>query len=1004
MKKTTQNKQLTVYKASAGSGKTFNLAIEYIMILIQNPYAFKNILAVTFTNKATEEMKNRILGQLYGIAHELTSSDSYMQEIIARRQKRQLKKLQKHEIRAQAATALHNLLHNYSYFRVETIDSFFQHVLKNLAKELDLTPNFNIDLDDNIVIEKAVDDMIDNLHKDATTKKQIIQFIEESLEEDKGWDVRRKIKDFAKNITKDIYKDNKTAINACTEEIFTQTTKELKTIIKEYDDTMRQYALRFEKDFADYEFKKKNNISLYYKKIKDKKEYTNKKLLTNYVTDTLENKDAIAHLLTVECETYRTTHYPDYITAKSILEHIGQLALLKKIEEHVQIINHEQNRFMLNDTQHLLQTMIDGNDASFIYEKIGTQLKHIMIDEFQDTSIVQWKNFKVLIDECIAHEDGSALIVGDIKQSIYRWRSGDWRLLHNIENEYPNNINIETLDENFRSQGNIIDFNNKFFAKAIENQTEEIKSAYSDVEQKIHKLTDKGLVRITFVQKTDDDDDPQVTETYNTIKYLLENNIKYNQIAILARNNSVLKSFAQWFAKHHPDIPILSKEAYELSASTSVNIIINAITYIARHDDVAREYIKQNCNEYYEEFITQSEKIATLPLYEMAERIYSILHIDSRQGESEFICTIFDKLMEFVNNNPATPETFIKYWEEKLETATIQETSTNGIRLMTIHKSKGLEFDNVIIPHCDWKINTNSQLWLSTEGKEHFEQLPVITINAKTELEHSHFAAEYKDELLQISVDNLNTLYVALTRATNNLFLICDNKVATNRINDILRNAMPNMNEVQENVYEKGSLYIAPETKENKENDKNVFTTPEENIKCYIKHYDAQVEFKQSNRSNYFLSTQKQTDDHDNNRERGLLLHDILSNIKYIDNKEEVLNKYEQNGMFSATITRQDAEKVIDDCMGNEKMKEWFSHEWKICNERDIIENSTKHRCDRIVYKNDETIVIDFKFGQPHPAHDKQVKTYIGLLKQIGFKNVHGYLWYAEDKRTKLVL
>ena len=465
---------LTVYKASAGSGKTFTLAVNYIKILLRNPHSYRNILAVTFTNKATEEMKLRILSQLYGIWKLLPSSKGYLDKVTGELG------ITPEYASQQAGLALSNLLHNYNYFRVETIDTFFQAVLRNLARELDLTANLHVGLNDSQVEQQAVDKLIEELSPNSKVLKWIMEYIQQNIADDKSWNVIGQIKRFGENIFKDVYKSNRKQLSAlmANEELFDSYVKTIRALGKEAEQKLIGIGERFDElleenqlSVDDFGYKEKG-VCGYFIKLKNG-QVEDDKLLTKRVLDALEDPNAWVgkkeqngdgHALTVvknvlfdylnDSEKLRKEQAKHLKSAKLTLRHLDQLRLLDKIETQVRELNDQSNRFLLSDTQTLLHALIHDSDTPFIFEKIGTQLEHIMIDEFQDTSTVQWANFKVLLQECMSHNQSQSLIVGDVKQSIYRWRSGDWRLLNEIEKQFagsPHAFKIERMTTNYRS-------------------------------------------------------------------------------------------------------------------------------------------------------------------------------------------------------------------------------------------------------------------------------------------------------------------------------------------------------------------------------------------------------------------------------------------------------------------------------------------------------------------------------------------------------------------------
>ena len=530
--------QLTVYKASAGSGKTFTLATEYIKLLIANPQSYRSILAVTFTNKATEEMKMRILSQLYGIWKQLPDSQSYMEKITNEL------KITDSIAAKRAGTALSYLIHNYSYFRVETIDTFFQSVLRNLARELDLTANLRLELNDDQVEQQAVDELIESLEPNSEILRWIMSYIRDNIEDDKSWNVIGKIKDFGRNIFKDVYKSNSKSLNTALnrKDFFTEYTAKLHKIKNQSMEHLQQYVASF------FDVLDENGLSIddfsygtsgvcgYFQKLKDGI-LDDDKLLTKRVLDAMEGAETWVKKqerrpdnpifalvqstlwpMLQDIERIRPQQVKLYKSAVLTLQHLNQLRLLSCIDTKVREINKDANRFLLNDTQSLLNALIVNNDSPFIFEKIGAQLEHIMIDEFQDTGTVQWCNFKVLLLECMSRQGTGNMLVGDVKQSIYRWRSGDWRLLNNIENEFgdrKNTVSIRHLDTNYRSNRHIIEFNNAFFKAAAsieyaqQNENyptgaEELKRAYADIEQQIPiNRPAEGLVHIELLPQED---------------------------------------------------------------------------------------------------------------------------------------------------------------------------------------------------------------------------------------------------------------------------------------------------------------------------------------------------------------------------------------------------------------------------------------------------------------------------------------------------------------------
>ena len=785
----TEEKALTVYKASAGSGKTFTLSVEYIKLLIKNPMSFRSTLAVTFTNKATEEMKTRILSQLYGIWKQLPKSKDYIEKI-----KSELGVTEQF-MSDRAKIALFNIVHNYSYFRIETIDSFFQSVLRNLARELDLTANLRIELNDRQIESIAVDEMIDELGEKDELLKWILGYIKENIDDDKNWNVIGYIKSFGENIFREFYKTKSKELNTLLHEkgFFEQYTKRIRAIRDEAEAELKSVAAEFFEaletegvDIADLSYGKSGPAGYF---IKLQNGQYDESIITGRVQKALDEGSAdcwtkksapqsLRHFaeetivpLLEKAESTRKSNWKMYASAVLTLKHLNQLRLLNSIERKVREMNVEANRFLLSDTHTLLHSLIKDTDSPFIFEKIGSHLENVMIDEFQDTSTVQWQNFKVLLEECMSHsEEHGNLIVGDVKQSIYRWRSGDWRMLNNIKGEFPqvsDMLDIRTLTHNYRSSRRVINFNNAFFERAAEIEfndlkeccgeddmqlAEQLKSAYADVCQQVpDKREDSGYVHIELLPQ-DDYTDITLNKTVETVDHLIELGADPSDIAIIVRSNNTIQQIAEHFACVRPELKIVSDEAFRLDNSTALNILVAAMHSLTHQDDkltrayIAKAYLTKvkgvdleaanrmvSTEEGVEEALPasyrdHSDELLVMPIYELAERLYKIFSLERIVGEDAYVYAFFDCLTSFLTSNTATLDDFVEEWNENFASNTIQARSIDGIRLITIHKSKGLEFKHVIIPFCDWRMEKTNTIWCEpTEAP--FNELPLVPVD-----------------------------------------------------------------------------------------------------------------------------------------------------------------------------------------------------------------------------------------------------------------------------------
>lgn len=1083
----TNSYALTIYKASAGSGKTFTLSVEYIKLLIKDPQSYRSTLAVTFTNKATEEMKLRILSQLYGIWKLLPDSKSYIDKI-----KEDLDVTEEY-MSERAGIALHNIVHNYSYFRIETIDSFFQSVLRNLARELDLTANLRIELNDYQIERNAVDELINSLDENSELLTWIMEYIRENMDDDKDWNVIGNIKRFGENIFREYYKTNSKKLNErlLEEGFFKQYTTKLRQMRNEAEVEMQNEAAQF------FDALNHNGIEIndlnngkngpagYF--IKIKKGIYNNTIVTKRLQKVLdegsesswvkqksskETQGIVRELanstltpLVHHAEDVRQKNWYIYGSAVLTLRHLNQLRLLNSIENKVRMMNVEQNRFLLSDTHTLLHSLIRDTDSPFIFEKIGNYLENIMIDEFQDTSTVQWQNFKVLLEECMSHgEQQGNLIVGDVKQSIYRWRSGDWRMLNNIEREFPylnSMLNVCSLDTNYRSSRRVITFNNAFFKRASEleyadqksstpdtSSPEQLKKAYSDVAQKVPSFRDNhGYVSINLLPN-EDYRQQALQKTAEAVSLLLDSGANYSDIAILVRSNDIIQLIAEFFANELPDVKIVSDEAFRLDSSVSVNIIVNAMLWLTHPDNIlAKAYIAKAYQTYVLKkseqetnkllataegidsalpcaLIDKRNDLLTMPIFELAEQIYTLFNIGNIKGEDAYLYAFYDALTDFIANNTADIDSFVEEWNDSIAEKTIQASAIDGIRIITIHQSKGLEFEHVVIPFCDWTLEKGNTIWC-TPQVEPYNELPLIPVDfSASQMKGTIYEFDYNEEHLQNCVDNLNLLYVAFTRAASSLFVIAQRGTPSSR-SYIVEQAITDIklegssldgdpsDKKAELLFSYGELEIV-ETKAKKKSD-NIFTPEVENMNVDMATFSNKVEFKQSNKSRDFVADDDENTDDDDRKQlsyikTGKILHYLFSTINTTDDIDTSLAQLEMDGLIEESDTNiKRLRDMLHKRFSNRQVADWFSSRWTLFNECTILDYDAatdtvrEHRPDRVMKdeKTGEVVIVDFKFGSPRPEYVEQVNRYKALTQNMGYHNVKGYLWFVYSNRIE---
>lgn len=1087
------NHHLHVYKASAGSGKTFTLAVNYICMLIERPDEYRHILAVTFTNKATAEMKNRILSKLYALGHNTPDGKPYFDEV------KQRTHLPDDTIRQRAKEALTLLIHDYGHMRVETIDSFFQSVLRGLARELDLGSSMTIELDTRKVIGEAVDLMLRELKPGDATLDWIVNYIAEQMDEGKPWNITDDMKEFALNMHREEYQrkaeqlshqlEDSTLIRDMRSHLMAERAKAVRRLEERAADF---FSIIHDRGYSVDDFSNKRGGACgYYLKLQ-KGEYSttlgaraqaaaqgaegwvSKNSPINKELTALANELLVAHIN----ETHRVCQecVPKIYSCDLIMHHLYQLQLIDIIHDRVLRLNREENRFLLADTCQMLSRMQTG-DSAFVFEKLGYYIQHIMIDEFQDTSRMQWDNFYPLLLEGLAQGKRS-LIVGDVKQAIYRWRGSDWRILNEELTRKLNNYTpteAHRLDTNRRSCEEIVRFNNRLFDKCNtllsellgEQNSGPLLQAYSDVAQKWVEKNKGGYVRITNVKHDEGEkaNEAMCRETASIIYELRAMGIEDRHIAILVRNNRYITHMVDYMAQHHTDIHIFSAEAYLLEASTAVNMLINALRWLAdeqhrlalielaiayhRHmlaDGLSVAQILESASSGYglpPAFIAGRNVLLQTPLYELCETLYQLLNLHSITSEDGYVMAFFDRLLAWCTDTTGNITDFVRYWDDELHATSTPSGTSDGIEAMTIHKSKGLEFNTVILPYCDWELNkAGNTLWVETDHTL-ASSLATIPVRYSQKMQESIFAPQYEEERLQQTVDNYNLLYVACTRPKANLFIlkgagrVGDEKKkrsassATSPINSVAQLIDQALQMDKEEAFIEYGQLIAEHNADEAPASASVNpleATPNP-ISVTMHSEPLSVTFRQSNLSKRFVSgsldtipnegsspeSQQPTTLASSYLDRGLLLHELFSRMRTSADAASAIDDLTREGLIGDDTTKKELARIVNNALKNPQAAEWFSGRYELFNECSIIytpgtmppdslcyePDMQVHtlRPDRVMLQEGKIIVVDFKFARPTDEHLKQVARYMELLRNMGHTHVEGYVWYGYENR-----
>jgi ATP-dependent exoDNAse (exonuclease V) beta subunit len=999
-------------------------------------------------------MKDRILAELYGLAFDTDVAAGFKASLLE-----VLPTVDAAEVQRRALRALQAIVHDYSRLNIATIDSFFQKVLRNLARELGRGSRFNLEMNTTKVLQEAVRATIEKAAQNKQVLAWLTTFAEHKMADERSWRVESDLLDFSRCIYNEFFQENEQQLRRQLEEnpsIFAELNR-------------RQQALQAKCKQIFQQIQEKANALL------DRHElfaddFGNSKYGLLYINrlgngDTAVTAGAYVEKCRADAAFWGKSRHPrkkeiehlaaaelipllekamatlsDYKTSRMITGNLHQLGLIWDIDRELAALNAENNRFMLSDTARFLHDMIDGSDAPFIYEKMGSEIRHVMIDEFQDTSRLQWENFHALLSNILANDDFS-LIVGDVKQSIYRWRNGDWRILGQIGQRLQ--AQVKTLEYNYRSERRIIDFNNAFFlsAAAMLDSLHELKFgtpdgspfpatyATEEVRQRTKKQTQAGYVSVDFIPQREDGEEARTysermqTAVFQQLQKLQEAGIPAAEICILTRKNSEIGRLADYLASLAADYPamaeahylnIISDEAFQLKSSPAVRLMIEALRVIADPDHViaAAALDRPRYNEEYQPLIrpkTQAwEDLRKVPLLELAGHLYRLLEPAVLEGQDAYLFAFYDYLSLYLRDQAADLPAFLQYWDDELKYRTVAAgAGVAGVRAMTIHKSKGLQFPTVLVPYCDWSLNPKPNATIVWCGpREQWYDAALLPVTYSAAMAETIFADAFREETVQSWMDNLNLLYVAFTRAERNLILLAKQKVGLKdeeqltAVSHLLQLAVPEMDGAWDEDtlhYEAGQLTAVPPRVAPVRTGNPLKQAPPVRPISFISNAlpAGRFLFKQSNRSREFVTGKP------SNALYGNIMHYLFEQVTDQASIDIALDRTIAEGLLLPDEKAACRRKILD-AIRESNVEHWFDGHYRTYRELSMIveENGeiVSKRPDRVLLSDTETLVVDYKFGAPHPAHRKQVRQYMDWLAAMHYPQVKGYLWYVEDR------
>ena len=1046
-----------VYKSSAGSGKTFTLVKEYLKLALgtESPMVFSKILAITFTNKAASEMTDRILETLEEMGGPKSLMKKRTQDLLAILSN----ELSESEevLQNRSRLTFKKIVHNYHDFSVGTIDSFVHRIIRSFSTEMGLNQQFEVELNTDGILKRAVDLMLDKVGVDKVLTQFIMQYVDAKFDDGRTWKIDEDLFDFAKGLlnTHEWYFLDKA--KEVTLEDYSKVYGNTKKEVKVYENKLYQVAeTAYQLAIDGVELKSyasRGVLVNYFKKILTRDyqpEYgaTIKKLMENdsskwWATKaSVQDRDAIdgkreeLKQKLSQIEIYRAEHQEKYIFNKLILDNIYRVALLSEIDKYVQQIKKDNDIVLISDFTDLVGEVTRNEPVPFIYEKLGERYQHFLFDEFQDTSLMQWHNMLPLVENSLS-QMGTSLVVGDAKQSIYRWRGGvveQFESLPKVYNPYKdlyvsereislteNNKPVPHLDKNFRSNANIVNFNNLFFEETAKKFGGIIESFYQDVKQEVKNEFSEGLVKFTlFNEKTKEEATQDIfNEISELILQLKTEGYQLKDIAILTKTKKHTPALVEFL--NSQKINVISSESLLVKNSNSVKLIEATLKYLNQPNELFYKIdVLMKINEVfpksdfhqvirYPDDLTDlkfkmvligwgipdlGKEVLTLPLYEMVSAIlegYGLHHIEDNR-----LAAWMDYVFNLSQKSGVGLFDLLDDWNTQKNKLSIQiPEDVDAVNVLTIHKSKGLDWPVVILADGNWNIKHNQHsIWVNVPEDN---PIPVMIVPAsESKLKNTVFHTDYLAEYERLLIDNFNAMYVAYTRPAERLYVMVHLPKTGffGEVYPILTgiegNPMVNvtMCEVKGKSVIETISYGSMESEKYRKNEEET----NDNLIRLSNTKNSLYREKLKVKKNYL---RWMTDEGE--RDYGNLVHKAFSYIDTHDDIQESIDTLIKNG----DIQMDESEKmlgVIERVVKHPKVAAYFSSELKVKNESEIIlANGEILRPDRVVFDNDKTVVIDFKTGMRKPQHEQQILQYKNQLLQMGYSNVKAILVYTEQ-------
>jgi ATP-dependent exoDNAse (exonuclease V) beta subunit len=1045
--------KFVVYKSSAGSGKTFTLVREYLKIVLQNPEQFRQVLAITFTNKAANELKERVVRNLIFLADPGNNRQEDAVKYLLPQLVTQIN-LTEAQISSRASVVLRLIMHHYSEFAISTIDSFTHRVIRTFAHDLKIPMNFEVELDAETMLSQSVDLLINEVGSDEQLTRVMVDFVEKKAGDEQNWQIERDLNEFAGTLLSESSIDAIGEIRKYDLETFMKVRNKLVQWKSIWENTVKKLALEAvelinrEHLTIDSFIQKKNSILVYLQNLAQGN--FDKIKPNSYARTSLESGEWISpkatpgdraafdriapQLMTIGTRLLEiiNVELPRYTLCKLLLNQLFSTALLSEIEKTLNELCLENNKLLISEFNRRIAEVVKEQPAPFIYERLGEKYHHYLIDEFQDTSILQWHNLLPLVENSLASSRLN-LVVGDAKQAIYRWRSGDAEqfellpkllkdehdpLLDSREQALINNYRNENLASNHRSSPVIVDFNNRLFTSIAPFLPERYGAVFSHAGQEAARQGKQGMVRVEKVVKAEEDDrnyeDVIHDKILSIINELQADNFPLKDIAVLCRENKKASKIASFLIRS--GIPVISSESLLLTQSEKVNFLVAWMKYLVERTDVishahifnfliAKELItgvvledifsKDHAQprDGFGEILSKHcpfidiKHMKNLEIFGLTQ--YLILHFGLNNQDDSYLRFFQDVVLEFVKDHRGGLPEFLEWWEEKkLKASVVIPEGIDAVRIMTIHKAKGLQFPAVIYPYADEKVKaTRKNLWV-TVAEDFAEPLKTAYLPTQAFLKETVYEALYEDEMDRSAIDMVNVLYVALTRPEERLYVLSkdfpEKTDGPYSVPKLLSRFL-----MAEGTWEKSrNLYQYGERWQRDKVDKKSESS--------INPVDEQPSFSDSLKMllRRHAPAAWDIEEPEKNREWGNLVHEAMSKIGRADQVGTVLQEMLAGGLINSR-QQDELTALMDGILKDPEVSGFFDPAFEVRNEPEILTpGGILYRPDRVLIQNGRATIIDYKTGKQHAWHRDQVIQYAGLLEEMNYKVDGAYLLY----------